>query len=241
MIQAAERRPRPHGRRGANCPPARPRSPSGRRPRSSRSFRSWSRAAAIPPHCTTTPTMTCRPRISRIPDVSYVTVQGGDIREILVEVEPQALVAADLSIADVADRLGKEHRLKAVGRLDREACNIRCSPTPWPRPAGHRGRVIAEKNGQSIRLRDLGRVDRSATRTGPWRSAPTARTPWLLTVFRRLGGNALGGLAASYKPYWPTPPSRPRPASGSCRSTTRVSWSGPPSHNVRDAIVIGGR
>ena len=61
-----------------------------------------------------------RPRISRIGDVSYVTVQGGDIREILVEVDPQALVASGLSIADVADRLGKEHRLKAVGRLDRE-------------------------------------------------------------------------------------------------------------------------
>ncbi len=60
-----------------------------------------------------------RPRISRIPDVSYVTVQGGDIREILVEVEPQALAAANLSIADVADRLDKEHRLKAVGRIDR--------------------------------------------------------------------------------------------------------------------------
>ncbi len=61
-----------------------------------------------------------RPRISRMPDVSYVTVQGGDIREILVEVDPQALVAAGLSIADVADRVGKEHRLKAVGRLDRD-------------------------------------------------------------------------------------------------------------------------
>ena len=62
-----------------------------------------------------------RPRISRIPDVSYVTVQGGDIREILIEVDPQALVATNLSIADVADRLAKEHRLKAVGRLDRGA------------------------------------------------------------------------------------------------------------------------
>ncbi len=61
-----------------------------------------------------------RPRISRIPDVSYVTVQGGDIREILVEVEPAALIAAGLSIADVADRLGREHRLKAVGRIDRD-------------------------------------------------------------------------------------------------------------------------
>ena len=65
-----------------------------------------------------------RPRISRIPDVSYVTVQGGDIREILIEVDPQALVATNLSIADVADRLAKEHRLKAVGRLDRGAASI---------------------------------------------------------------------------------------------------------------------
>ena len=32
-----------------------------------------------------------RPRISRIQDVSYVTVQGGDLREIVVEVEPDRL------------------------------------------------------------------------------------------------------------------------------------------------------
>ena len=34
-----------------------------------------------------------RPRISRINDVSYVTVQGGDIREILVELDPNRLWA----------------------------------------------------------------------------------------------------------------------------------------------------
>ncbi len=34
-----------------------------------------------------------RPRVSRVTDVSYAIVQGGDVREILVEVEPQALVA----------------------------------------------------------------------------------------------------------------------------------------------------
>ena len=59
-----------------------------------------------------------RPRIKRIDDVSDVTVQGGDIREIVVEVDPQRLMSAGLSIADVADRVGKDHRLRAVGRLD---------------------------------------------------------------------------------------------------------------------------
>jgi hypothetical protein len=37
-----------------------------------------------------------RPRVTSIPDVSYVTVQGGDVREIVVEVEPEALAAAGL-------------------------------------------------------------------------------------------------------------------------------------------------
>ena len=87
-----------------------------------------------------------RPRISRIADVSYVTVQGGDIREILVEVEPQALVAAGLSIADVADRLGKEHRLKAVGRLDREALQYQVlADTLATDPLDLEDRVIAEQ------------------------------------------------------------------------------------------------
>ena len=49
----------------------------------------------------------------------YVTVQGGDLREILVEVDPQRLVETGLSISDVADHLAKDHRLKAVGRMDR--------------------------------------------------------------------------------------------------------------------------
>ena len=85
-----------------------------------------------------------RPRISRIADVSYVTVQGGDIREILVEVDPQALVAAGLSIADVADRLGKEHRLKAVGRLDREVLQYQVlADTLATDPLDLENRVIA--------------------------------------------------------------------------------------------------
>ena len=115
-----------------------------------------------------------RPRISRIPDVSYVTVQGGDIREILIEVDPQALVAANLSIADVADRLAKEHRLKAVGRLDRGTLQYQVlADTLAIDPLDLEDRVIVEKNGQSIRLRDLGRVDDRAR--GPDDGDPVQR------------------------------------------------------------------
>ncbi len=137
-----------------------------------------------------------RPRISRIPDVSYVTVQGGDIREILIEVDPQSLVAANLSIADVADRLAKEHRLKAVGRLDRGTLQYQVlADTLAIDPSDLENRVIVEKNGQSIRLSDLGRVVIGhEDRTMAIRS--NGKDAVALTVFRRLGGNALAVSSA---------------------------------------------
>ena len=180
-----------------------------------------------------------RPRISRIPDVSYVTVQGGDIREVLIELEPQALVAANLSIADVADRLTKEHRLKAVGRLDRGALQYQVlSDTLATDPLDLEDRVIAEKNGQSIRLHDLGRVtigheDRTMAIRANGKDAVA------LTVFRRLGGNALAVssaldavLADAAKSAPPGVRIEPVYDQGLLVRTAIA--------NVRDAIVIGG-
>jgi CzcA family heavy metal efflux pump len=132
-----------------------------------------------------------RPRISRIPHVSYVTVQGGDIREIVVEVDPKTLVAANLSIADVADRLGREHRLKAVGRLDQGILQYQVlADTVADAPVDLESVVIVEKNGQPLRVRDLGRVIVShEDRTKAIRS--DGKNAVALTVFRQLGGNAL--------------------------------------------------
>ena len=180
-----------------------------------------------------------RPRISRIPDVSYVTVQGGDIREVLVEVDPQALVAGNLSIADVADRLSKEHRLKAVGRMDRGALQYQVlADTLAADPLDLEDRVIAEKNGQSIRLRDLGRVAIGhQDRTMAIRS--NGKDAVAVTVFRRLGGNALavshtleGVLADAAKSAPPGVEIHPVYDQGLLVRTAIA--------NVRDAIVIGG-
>ena len=180
-----------------------------------------------------------RPRISRIPDVSYVTVQGGDVREILVEVEPQALAASNLSIADVADRLNKEHRLKAVGRLDRGALQYQVlTDTLAIDPLDLENIVIADKNGQAIRVRDLGKVAIGhEDRTMAIRS--NGKDAVALTVFRRLGGNALavssalkGVLADAAKSAPPGIAIEPVYDQGLLVRTAIA--------NVRDAIVIGG-
>jgi CzcA family heavy metal efflux pump len=180
-----------------------------------------------------------RPRISRIPDVSYVTVQGGDIREIIVELEPQALAAANLAISDVADRLGREHRLKAVGRLDRGTLQYQVlSDTLATNPLDLEDVVITEKNGQSIRVRDLGRVAIGhEDRTTAVRS--NGKDAVALTVFRRLGGNALAVsraleavLADAKKSAPPGVRIEPVYDQGLLVKTAIA--------NVRDAIVIGG-
>ncbi len=180
-----------------------------------------------------------RPRISRIADVSYVTVQGGDIREIIIEVDPQALVAANLSIADVADRLNKEHRLRAVGRLDRGALQYQVlADTQATSPSELEDVVIAEKSGQSIRIRDIGRVAIGhEDRTKAIRS--NGKDAVALTVFRRLGGNALAVSEAldevlrdAAKSAPPGVEIHPVYDQGTLVRTAIA--------NVRDAIVIGG-
>ena len=180
-----------------------------------------------------------RPRISRIPDVSYVTVQGGDIREVIVEVDPQALASANLSLADVADRLNKEHRLKAVGRLDRGTLQYQVlADTLATDPLDLEDRVIAEKNGQSIRLRDLGRVTIGhEDRTMVIRS--NGKDAVALTVFRRLGGDALAvshaleGVLADAAKSAPTGIEIHPVYDQGLLVRTAIA-------NVRDAIVIGG-
>ena len=180
-----------------------------------------------------------RPRLGRLEDVAFVTVQGGDVREILVEVEPQRLVETGLSLADVADRIGKEHRLKAVGRLDSGATQFQVLTDGLATdPLALEDRIIAVRNNQAIRLRDLGRVvvsheDRSMAIRANGKDAVA------LTVFRRLGGNALTvkrELDAALETARKTAPAGvsivPVYDQG---DLVRIAID-----NVRDAILIGG-
>ncbi len=180
-----------------------------------------------------------RPRIGRLDDVSYVEVQGGDLREIVVEVDPQRLVETGLSITDVADRLAKDHQLKAVGRLDRGSTQFQVlSDSQALGPLDLADRVVAVKNDQSIYLRDIGRVvvsheDRSMAIRCNGEDAVS------LTVFRRLGGNALAvshelndALAEARKTAPPGITITPVYDQGQLVRTA--------IDNVRDAMLIGG-
>lgn len=180
-----------------------------------------------------------RPRVSRIADVSHVTVQGGDVREILVEVEPRDLVAAGLSIAGVADRIRKEHRLRAVGRLDRGPLQYQVLANSLATDASQLEElVLAHKNGQPIRVCDVGRVvvwheDRTVAVRANGQDAVA------LTVFRRLNGDALAvsreldGVLAEAAATAPAGIKIQPVYDQAVLVQTSIA-------NVRDAILIGG-
>jgi CzcA family heavy metal efflux pump len=180
-----------------------------------------------------------RPRIGRLSDVAYVTVQGGDLREILIEVDPVRLIETGLSITDVADRISKDHRLKAVGRIDQGTTQFQVlSNSQTLDPKELTDRVIAVKNGQPIRLQDVAKVsisheDRSMAIRCNGEDAVA------LTVFRRLGGNSLtvskeldAALESARKK---APPGIKITAVYDQADLVRTAIA-----NVRDAMLIGG-
>jgi multidrug efflux pump subunit AcrB len=177
------------------------------------------------------------PKIKNIPDVLYANVAGGDLREIEVVARPDDLLAAGLSAADLADQIGKVHRLQPVGRIERPPFAFQVIVNTQGETArAIEELVIATKGQQTLRVRDVADVkvlhqDRMLSIGYEGQDAV------VITVFRRLGGNAvnisrdLRALLAQQQP-----PPHIHVTLGYDQSTfvsTAVT-------NVRDAIVVGG-
>src|SRR5205823_3050828 len=99
------------------------------------------------------------PQIKNIPDVLYANVAGGDIRQIEVIVRPDSLLAADMSAADLADQIGRAHRLQPVGRLEGPPLAYQILVNTQGETARQiEDLVVSTKNGQPLRVRDVADV-----------------------------------------------------------------------------------
>src|SRR5262245_4041707 len=99
------------------------------------------------------------PQIKNLPDVLYCNVAGGDLREIVVEARPDDLLAAGLSAADLADQIGKLHRLQSVGRVEGEPLAFQVVvDTQGEKARRVEELVIATRNGQPLRVGDVADV-----------------------------------------------------------------------------------
>ena len=132
-----------------------------------------------------------RPVISRVPGVGRVDVQGADIREIEVIVDPARLAGLGLAYDDVATAIRQATGVQAVGRVAadyRQYLIVTDQEAHAPAEIGDV--IVGTPAGAGVRVRDLGTVmlgteDRTRIIAGDGRPAA------LINVTRQLGGNTV--------------------------------------------------
>jgi CzcA family heavy metal efflux pump len=189
-------------------------------------------------------TYTLRPLIKRLPDVAYVTIIGGDEREILVEPDPGALASAGLSLDDFCQQIQSGNATQAAGKIDwnHQALGI-LGQSISNTPDQIARLVISPKSGGKLRVDDVAHVrlwheDRTQAVSGMNRRRE--RTPIVsVSIFRRVGGNTLtvaNALELELKRLRPlVPPNIEMHVVYNQAQFVRESVA-----NVRDAILIGG-
>jgi multidrug efflux pump subunit AcrB len=178
------------------------------------------------------------PLIKTIPDVQYANVTGGDVRQIVVEARPNDLLQHGLSAADLADQIGKVHRLQPVGRIEQPgqfAFQLIVN-NQGETPKTIEDLIISTKNNQPLRVKDVADVrvlheDRLLSIGFDNKDAVA------ISIFRRVGGNTVNishdvqALLARTK------------LPGTLRAQVVYDQSvfvNTAVDNVRDAILIGG-
>lgn len=147
-------------------------------------------------------TYTLRPLIKAAArDVAYVTIVGGDEREIIVEPDPAALSTAGLSIAEFCQQLQAGNAIQAAGSIDwnHQAYGV-LGQSVSSTPDQVARQIVTTKSGGKLRVDDLARVrlwheDRTQAVSGMNRLRE--RTPVVsMSIFRRPGGNTLAIASA---------------------------------------------
>ncbi|HYM62508.1 MAG TPA: efflux RND transporter permease subunit [Thermoanaerobaculia bacterium] len=97
--------------------------------------------------------------LKRIPDVSEVTVIGGERRQMRVVLDPARLAAFGLAPVTVAERIGEANRQGAAGSFSSANRELLVETGSFLTNAGDAGRVvIADISGKPVYLRDVASI-----------------------------------------------------------------------------------
>src|SRR5262249_37666879 len=182
------------------------------------------------------PSYDLAPLAKNIPDVYRAEVAGGDVREIEVEARPEALFAAGLSAADLADQIGRAHRLQPVGRIEHPPFAFQVLVNTQGETARDIGELVISKGSQPLRVRDVADV-KVSHQDRVLSIGYDQKDAVVITVFRRVGGNTVNishnvrALLDSLK------------MPGRIKATVvydQADFVETAVNNVRDAILIGG-
>ncbi len=102
---------------------------------------------------------TLRPRLLSVPGVAKISVFGGEVRQLQVQVQPERLIAFDLSIQDVLAAAKNATGVRGAGFIETAAQRMVIQTEGQSlTPEALGSVVVAQRNGTSIRLKDVARV-----------------------------------------------------------------------------------
>src|SRR5206468_6124064 len=102
---------------------------------------------------------TVRPRLLSVPGVAKVTVFGGEVRQLQVQVKPERLIAFELSIQDVFSAAREATGVRGAGFIENAAQRIVIQTEGQSLTTQQLGQVVvAQHDGRSVRLKDLAHV-----------------------------------------------------------------------------------
>ena len=132
-----------------------------------------------------------RPIFSRAPGVARVDVQGSEIREISVIVDPQKMLSHRLALPEIADRLRATNDVASVGRLDKGNSRFLVLATAqFTNLEEIRDTVVAVEDQSPIRLRDIAEV-REGAQDPRILVFGNGQPGALISISRQIGGNIL--------------------------------------------------
>jgi CzcA family heavy metal efflux pump len=102
---------------------------------------------------------TVRPRLLGVSGVASVTLFGGEVRQLQVQVDPDALAARGLTISDVLDAARQATGVRGAGFLENDRQRVTLRAEGQARSADRLGdAVLSAATGAPVRLRDVARV-----------------------------------------------------------------------------------
>jgi CzcA family heavy metal efflux pump len=133
-----------------------------------------------------------RPALSRVPGVGHVGVLASDTREIEVILDPGRMLAAKLTVADVAAVLSGTNLLQPIGHYPYNGLqHLVLASNLWKSSEDLANTPVVVKNGATLKVSDLGVVrngapDRTSLITGQGGNATA------ITVSQQVGANVIG-------------------------------------------------
>ncbi|WP_276807838.1 multidrug efflux RND transporter permease subunit [Castellaniella defragrans] len=130
-------------------------------------------------------------KLSQISGVGLVSVAGGQRPAVRIQVDPQALAAHKLTLADVRKAVTQSNVNQPKGNLDGPQRSITISVNDQLKdPAEYERLILAYENGAPLRLGDVAQVRRAAENLD--QAAWFGRTPAiLLNIQRQPGANVI--------------------------------------------------